>query len=95
MIRRQNGTIQLLLKQCREDSHVLNALTLAVSASNVPKYVLALRPQTRAQIATLDYYLSPDLFVKVGAHIILKYVIAHVQKSEHSFENCNSVLEFL
>ena len=92
---KQGQFLQLLMKQCKEDRHVLNALTLAVSTPNVPKCVLSLRPQTRAQIATLDFYLSQEVFVKVGAHIILKYVIAHARNSDHSFENPHSTLELL
>ena len=58
--------IKEVISEGQVERKVLNAIAISLRAQNVPKKVHGLRPQTRAQLSTLDFYLDSGLMIKVG-----------------------------
>ena len=87
--------MKFIVRGVQVEKNVLNAIAISLSSQKGPKKLHGLRPQTRAQLSTLDFYLSPELLTKVGVHIIIKFVVARAGDMEHTFEAPHEVLDIL
>ena len=79
----------------KDDRILLNALALFLNALNVSKRSKGLRRHTHSQIATIDYYITPKLMVRVGSHIVVKFAVAHASDLEHSLDAAYEILDVL
>ena len=91
----QNEKIEALQKDITRNKSIISAMALYVGSQNVAFKNLSVRPQTVANVATLNSYLLPQIAVKSGCHIVTTYALEFVKEHASTFEYGQEVLELM
>ena len=91
----QEALLDKLDDHIRSNENVLNAMALKASFKGKEKKGSVMRPQIQVQVDLVSSYLTQDIKLRTGCHIICKVITAHMKQSRHSFDSATDVLEVL
>ena len=95
-----NGKVDALEEQLkvscetgRNTSEILNAVALSFGTNAQSKK--GVRAHTMAQIRSVKRLLNFEVMVRVGVHIVSKFICAHIESHRHNYELAHVIFDVL
>ena len=91
----QQEQLQRVEEKVESTDLMLCAMALRTAMKTKEKQREYLRPQVQVQVDLVKTYLTQDIMMRTGCHIICKVLTAHMTKLRHSFECAPEIFEVL